>query len=407
MQIASRRFAEAAIQEYQRDRALPVSIAEFADISDTAGLQHEVAQLEGRLAAATDQLTAERRHAKSIHTARRLAIEDSPVLRLVFGLQDTEQTTAGEAEAGDFTRPDANEPHISLDDILSSAFLRQVASPTLDEGFQTLTAKQLRAQFHTDRDNNDHETAATIGGALSQAKQDPGLSVATALLAARTETPLTAQELRIRRYQLTLSLAGVEPIFDSQEAAVAHAEKEIAGTEWRVRTHAAMKSMELLLGSNEQWTKFLQGIVKSQKMYLIDLVNRVQPEILSLQERMAKGEPIKLTEAAKTEIDAVFERIWSTLGNKEDSAVPYKPPYQNWLEILLPAMRLLDPGEKPDETYTKFEPPIRIVQVPRYNPPYRGQSYEDLFSPHKKSDTSYLRDLYDQKAGHESYHQEY
>lgn len=331
---------------------------EFAGLSDPTALQAEIDGLHAQLDSSTSQAAVERDLAMEVHRARSLAIAESRALRLVFGVDDEDAPK--------------DEPNVSIDDALSSAFVRKASSGKLPEGFADTVAKNLRIANHPDT-GGDNQVSQDIAHSLAKLKEDSTFSIATALLKNPKNTFGDARGLRIERYRLHLALAGLNPQFDSKEEARNNAEIEIQGAEWRVRTLAAFKSFELIIGDNDAWNTFLQDIARSQQMYLINMVNRLQPTMLGLQERLAKGDPVATDALDIQTIDAVFERIWSTLGSKRDVSNPYSPPYQNWLEILLPAMKLLDPGEKPGEEYTHFEPPIQITRAaPSYGNDFGG-----------------------------------
>ncbi len=326
---------------------LPELNREPAVISDPLTLQAEVESMRVQLDVTTTQLALERELAMDIHRTRSLAITESSALSLVFGI-DGEDTVKSKSA-------------ISTDDILSSAF-GKVSSRSLPEGFADVVAKHLRTMNHPDV-GGDIQVSQNIAQSLANLKEDPTFSIATALLAAPKQAADDLRAQRIERYRLHIALAGANLQFDSAEEAKSHADAEIRGAEWRVRTQAAFKSFELIIGDNDTWNQFLREIVQTRHMHLINMVNRLQPTILSLQERLAKGDPVTLGPLDIATIDAVFERIWSTIGNK-DSSIPYSPPYQNWLEELLPAIKLLDPGRKQGEEYTDFEPPIQITYAP-------------------------------------------
>jgi hypothetical protein len=278
---------------------------------------------------------------------------------------------------------------------LSSAFVRKVSSRNLPEGFADTVAKNLRTTNHPDI-GGDTQTSQSIAQNLTNLREDPTFSIAAALLAAAPKQKDDPRAQRIERYRLHVALAGASPQFDSKEEARSNADAEIKGAEWRVRTRAAFESFELIIGDEDTWDQFLQNIVQTRHVHLINMVNRLQPTILSLQERLAKGDPIASDTLDIAAIDAVFERIWSTIGNKKGDHIPYTPPYHNWLEVLLPAMELLDPGQKQGEEYTCFEPPIQIMRAPTHYRDYGdyGQKLNNnLFDPtlyqHKASNNKY------------------
>lgn len=325
---------------------------EFTGLSDPAGLQAEVGTLQDQLTSSTSQLAIEREVAMDIHHARSMAITESPALTLIFKAEDD--------------KPEDGKPDPSIDAVLSSAFGKTVSSGVLPEGFADTVARHLRTTNHPDA-GGDTAVSQNIAQRLDKLKQDPNFSIASALLANQQKADADTASLRTERYRLHIALSGVQPQFDNEQNAKTHAEAEIQGAEWRVRTYAAFKLFELIIGDTDTWNKFLQSIVDARHTHLINMVNRAQPAILTLQERLAKGDPIAADDLDIPAIDAAFERIWSALGSKKGTPFAYNPPYQNWLEVLLPAMQLLDPGEKAGETYTRFEPPIRISREPSYS----------------------------------------
>lgn len=344
---------------------------EFVGLSDAAALQVEIDDLHTQLDSSTSQLALERDLAIGILKARSRAISESSALRLVFGADDDDSLRG--------------KPDIAIDDILSSAFVREITSGELPEGFADTVAKNLLIANHPDA-GGDPQVSQDIAHRLSKLKEDPTFSIASALLAAPKGSGEDIDIQRAERYRLHITLSGARPQFDNEEEAKRSAEVEMKGAEWRVRTQAAFKSLELIIGDDDTWNQFLESIVRTQHTYLIHMVNRLQPAMLRLEERLAKGDPITAESLDTPAIDAIFEKIWSTL-DKKDTSIPYSPPYQNWLEILLPAMELLDPGEKLGEEYTHFEPPIQARQTPSYASRYdRGRekdypnnSYHDSY----------------------------
>ncbi len=343
---------------------LPEFNRAFTGISDTPALHGEIGGLRTRLEAATTQLALERALARDILSARSLIISESPALTLVFGADDI--TQAKETPG--------------MSQILSSAFAREVPDYELADGFAATVAKSLITSHHPDA-GGDTEVSQNIAKSLRGLKKDAAFSIASAILAAPQQTESDPKAQRVERYRLHLALAGAVPQFTSEEEARSNAETETHGAAWRVRTQAAFKSLHLITGDGDAWNQFLQSIVRTRHMELIHMVNRVQPAILSLHERLIKGDPVAAEALDTPAIDAIFQRIWSVLGTK-DRTIPYNPPYQNWLDILLPALQLLDPGQKPGQTYTHFEPPIEIRSAPTinsygqyYNPTNPYQSY--------------------------------
>lgn len=338
------------------NKLLPELNREFVGLSDSVGLQLDIDNMRHQLTAATNQLAVERELAAGVHRARSIAISQSEALRLVFGVDDIDDTQ-GKDDTG-------------IDDVLSSAFVRKVSNGQLPAGFGEIVSKRLRTTNHPDV-GGDSMVARDIGHSLSELVRDPTFSIAKAMLVAPRQERLDSRDQRIERYHLHLALKGASPQFTSKEEATCHAEREIEGAEWRVRADAASKTLQLIVGDDNTWSRFLQSIVNSQYMTLINMVNRLQPAILSVQERLIKGDPVATNLLNIEEIDDIFGRIWSALNNKS-SPISYSPPYQNWLEILLPAMKLLDPGQKPGEKYTLFKPPIEIRHAPFYASGYGG-----------------------------------
>ena len=340
---------------------------EFAGIADIPALDAEIVGMRAQMTQRTGQLAIERELAEKIHRTRALTILESPALRLVFGFDDS--------------KPRKDKKEFMADEVLSSAFVTNVSSSTLPEGFAESTAKRLRSLAHPDA-GNDAEKAKDVDKNLADLGIDPAFSVATGILAAPRSKDKNIGNLRRERYMLHIALTNLKPHFKDSDEAMQNAAVEVEGAPWRVRTVAAFKSLELLMGSRDTWNDFLGSIVESRHIYLINLVNSLQPTIFSLRERLAKGDPVATDALDVDAIDAIFERIWSTLGNKkEDSLIPYRPPYQNWLETLLPAMQMLDPGRKPGVEYTYFESPIRVASrpvVPRHDLYYPNRSEQKL-----------------------------
>ena len=343
------------------DTYLPDVNREFVGLSDTVALQAEIGAMRDQLATTYDQLALERQLASDVHRARSTAILGSPALRLVFEVEDNDSTK----------RQD-----LDIDSVFTSAFMQEVRTRQLPDGFAEFQAKRLRTELHPDA-GGDTDTAKSIGGALDNTKADPTFSIISAILAAPSPTVTDAETLRLERYCLSLALEGAVPIFTNAELARKNAEVEINGAEWRVRANASFKTFELLIGDVDTWNSFLASIVRQGHSHLINLVNRLQPAILSIQERLVKGDPISAADLNTEAIDAIFERIWSTLKKKDNDALPYSPPYQNWLEVLLPALQMLDPGKKPGNDYTYFEPPIRFETAPQPRREY-GRYGDDL-----------------------------
>lgn len=353
------------------ERLLPDVNREFAGISDVAALQFEVDSLRDRLANTTAQASTERLLADQINTARAIAVLKSPALQLIFDIDNLKDLD------------------ISASQRMSVAFLEDIESTQLPDGLVDSVSRDLRVNVHPDS-GGDTETAQAVGQSLDKANDDPSFAIASALLKASNPNKLDRNELLKERYRLSVVLANTKTGFDDEEQAQEIARREIEGAEWRVRMLAAFKSVALIMGDSDVWLDFLYSINRQNNSYLIDLVNRLQPELFAINERMAKGDPKALSQEELESVDGIFERIWSTL-NKKDSPIPYSPPYQNWLPILIPAMRILDPGNKPGESYTQFRPPIQFVSVPRYRAntePINSISFKkydnDYFSPVKE-----------------------
>jgi hypothetical protein len=357
--------------------SLPDINREVDGITDTLGLQAEVEALRYRLGESTQQLFLERQFAMGVHQARKAAILQSPALRLVYDVEN--------AKKGSMPK--------SASAMMSSAYGEKVEGASLPDGFADEVTDDLRKATHPDL-GGKLEDSQIVNEALQIGDDDPTYSILRAMVSAPHVTEADAKRLRLERYRLTLALDAAKPQFEDEYEARDRAFSEIRGSEWRVRANAATMSVGLLLGSNQIWEDFIHSIVRERKIELITLVNRVQPELLGIQERIAKGKPIEMGADDITTVDDVLERVWSTI-KKEGGILPYRPPYQNWLEVLLPAMRLLDPGQRPGEQYTNFEPPIRFVQ--RSEPDsYYGRSLYD----------SYIRDknsLYDKKIYRDKY----
>lgn len=359
---------------------------EFAGLSDLDALQDEVDQMRDQLATATHQLALERRLARDVHRARSIAISQSDALMLVYKVDDKS--------------PDDESTDSTIGDMLSSAFVRQAPDVTLPEGFAETVAKNLRVASHPDA-IGDTQVSQDVGQCLSDLKKDPTFSIASAMLLAPRQTDVDLQARRVERYRLHLALGGAKPQFDNEEEVRITAEAEINGAEWRVRAAAAHKSFELIIGDGDMWNDFLHSIVQGHKPVLIDMVNRLQPAILNRLERITKGDPIPFDTLDTTAIDAIFHRIWSTLSKSKDSDLPYSPPYQNWLEVLLPALELLDPGEKPGEEYTYFKPPIEITHAPIHSDGF-GRYHDDDEIIHKKKYDEYDVSFYDTKNNYKT-----
>lgn len=311
-------------------------------VSDELGLAAQIDILRECIDQGNLMLQLERQYALDIHQARAQAIERSSALRLVF---ESDREDPGDS--------------LSLEQILSSAFKQTIQRASLPDGAAKSLAKQLRTELHPDR-GGDVETAKVVGASLEDIETDEVLAISKAVLAAKPKKAQTLQDLRDERYKLTIIADSMNPVFASPGEAEAHKEREVTGTEWTVRSEAAFRTVQMILGSPEQWRDFLKGIVEQQNFVLINMVNSLMPEINRIQERIQKGDPIALSEAQITDIDETLERVWTTLDPKGKSA-SYMPPYQNWLEVVLPMLRILDPGKKTGERYTWYPEPITIV----------------------------------------------
>lgn len=343
---------------------LPDIIREFPGVSDAQALRLEVETLRGELDTTIQQMETERALTGDIRRARAIAIASSPALGLVFKRPQQETTTMQEPE---------------MTDLLTHAFFRTVDDSPLPPGLSKTIAKEARTAAHPDA-GGDVAVAQTVGELFLRPDVDEVFSVGQALLlSAKNPLVQDATALRNERYRLAITTRAATPVFESETEAQEVAEREINGAEWRVRTFAAFKTIELLIGNDEIWYRFLEDVAQQQNMHIIRQVNRCMPALQSLQERLLKGDPLDTSKMGLEAIDAIFERIWTTLGNKDKDAadgVPYSPPYNNWLEILLPALEMLDPGEKPGEEYTYFEPPFQAR--PTYYPP-QSRDYDDRF----------------------------
>lgn len=354
---------------------LPDVNRSFPGLSDATAVGAEVATLKSGLAEVTGQMGLERRLADDVHRARSLAIIESPALRKVFGVSEV---------------PVATEQTAATQDVLSSAFAQPVETRGLPDGMRATVAKELRAAVHPDA-GGEAVAASDMGEALSRPDSDGAYAVARALSIAnlREDVQPDLDALRTERYRLTVAAAAVSPAFESAEEAQAVAAKEVDGAEWRVRTTAAFKSLELITGGNEVWSRFIQGVAAQGNHILADQLNTDVPAVMSVQERLAKGDPLQADQVDTEAVDSVFERIWSTLG-AEDRKLPYTPPYHNWLPILLPAMRELDPGEKPGESYTHFGPIFETRPASRYDSGY-DSGYDKRFG--RRIDEGLFNDL--------------
>jgi hypothetical protein len=316
----------------------------FDGLSDTDALHAEIATMRGRLEAASAQMALERRLAMAVHHARSNVVLQTPILEKIVG-KDTS---------------DGSEPTTAAS-MLTSAFLEEVNIGQLPEQVIKDTGKKLRIDTHPDV-GGDAKEAANIAMALDGAKVDPVFSIMNAVLAAKTTKQPDIQNLRNERYKLQMLLDAATPHFDSQEDAESYTNKEIDGAEWRIRTVAAFKCFELIIGSPEKLQEFLQQIAAEKHRELIAMINLNLPLILTLNERMAKGDPITLSKDVAEKIDESLELIWDTLNKAKEDEI-YFPPYQNWFPILIPILERLDPGIKEGKDYTYFKPPFEYVRT--------------------------------------------
>lgn len=330
--------------------------ASFDDIPNSI-LRLEVDELRTKLNNLTQQMALERESAAQIHTARMFAIDASPALKRIF--------TAN-------LKPE----EIDTTQLLSAAFGREVSIGVLPSGMVKGLQKSLRAAVHPDH-GGDAEAASSVGSALDDIDEDEVFAATRAMLVA--EPKEDEQSLRDERYRLTLALDSSETVFSDEDEVLQYTQSEIEATEWKIRVSAALKTVGLVLGENDDLMRFMHSIVRSQSIELINLMNSYLPEILSIQERIAKGNPKVLTEAEIEFIDQIFERTWSTLHKPDDALVPYSPPYQHWLPIILPALRALDPGRKDGELYTFFEKPIKVISSPpvQARSPQQGSLFDE------------------------------
>jgi hypothetical protein len=354
------------------------------------GLELDVARMREQLSEASAQLTLERELAVRIHAARYDVLQASSALRMVYGIKE-----AGEAEPAELT----TDAKLTMDDVLSSAFMAPVADTRLPEDMATKVAKNLRTIIHPDN-GGETEVAQRVNDSLDGVRDDASISIVNATLATVDHTTTDASELLRERYRIAIALGTAKPHFENEAAARENAEKEINGAEWRMRVNAVFEAFDLITGGTDTWNGYLQDIRQQGNMYLIKQANQFLPVILAVHERLAKGDPLAKEAVNVQAVDAVLERIWSTLSDQQkNSLLPYHPPYQHWIPILLPAMELLDPGEKPGETYTHFIPPFTITEKPKYVDP----DLEELPVPRKKA-----RSLLIDHRGREEYsHKEY
>lgn len=354
---------------------LPDVNREFVGISDVPALSLEVNALRGELDELTSQMELERRLADDIHRARTVVILGSPALRQVFEVEKNDEL--------------AERQQIDTSDLLSGAFVREIPLTPPPEGFGETTSHVLRVAIHPDA-GGDTELAKEIGGFLAHIGIDESYAIAKAMSTARRAEKHSQQDLetlRLERYRLMLALRGTVPTFETEEDARKTAQREIEGAEWRVRAVAATKCLQLILGDEEALNSFLRMVASNGDLNLANDMNYYLPGALSLQERLAKGEPMKTEDLDTITVDNALEKIWDTLGNKSaDSIPPYSPPYQAWLRTIIPAMRTLDPGQKPGENYTHYDPPFRFER--QRTRPSSGH-YASQWTESKKTESSY------------------
>jgi hypothetical protein len=316
----------------------------FDGLSDTDAIQAEIVAMRDRLGATSAQMALERSLAMTVHKARSNVVLQNPILKKIIGTDSS----------------DGAEP-VTAASMLSAAFVEDVNVGQLPEQLVNSTGKQLRVNAHPDA-GGDAQEAANIAKALEGAKVDPVFSIVNAVLAAKSTKPSDIQSLRNERYKLQLLLDAAKPHYSSPEEVESYTNKEIEGADWRIRTVAAFKCFELIIGSPEKLHDFLQVTAYERNHQLMAMINHNLPYILKLNERIAKGDPVSLSKEAKDTIDKSLGYIWDTLYKGEDDAY-YMPPYQNWFPILIPVLEKLDPGKKEGEEYTQFKPPFEVVRT--------------------------------------------
>lgn len=321
----------------------------FVGLSDVPALQAEVVLLQSSLDDKVRQLRFERDCLEMIETARGAAIIGSSALQLVF---DKDNVVLSSRQL---------DRSYSTQQRLDAAFGRLVGENVYRFDIENISAltSDLRRRAHPDK-GGDADVAKAVGGGLEMIDIDPNAVIVEAI-SITSSIGDDVESLRDERYRLKVALTAADPLFETEADARKTTEARIGGVEWSVRATAASLTLRLILGAKDDWSDFLQSIVASQNNSMIALVNTVIPEIMSIQERISKGEPKKVGEFDQQEVDAILELIWQRRASANKSGLPYSPPYQNWLEVLLPAMRELDPGERPGETYVSFGKPIRPV----------------------------------------------
>jgi hypothetical protein len=343
-------------------------------------LHAEVTDMKARLASVTDQMEFERSAAQNIHAARTAAVLSSSALTLIFSTENGPNV----------------QQKVEATDSLTGAFNVDVPKTTIPEGFSDAVARAARIATHPDRGGTT-SAAQELGEALEQKATDEAFAVARALSIvnaqhAGSEDSATPEQLRNERYILSVALQNTSTLFTTRAQAAEATEQEVNGAEWRVRVTAAVKCLGLIVGSNTILTTFLQDVARENKPAIHDYLNTYLPQVLAVQERLLKGDPIALEQAKIESIDAILERIWSTLGNKT-SSLPYSPPYHRWLDVILPAMQQLDPGIKPGVTYTQFDPIFKpTVRQPQTLRPFSTSSlYEEKNMSHNSFDYKHTK----------------
>ena len=355
---------------------------EIPGYSDAAALAAEVNDLRAQLAAQDKQMALERDLAIRVHRSRATAILASPALQLVFDTDNPERAS--------------NVADIEMTDILAAVFQTEVSTNALPENFADYVGRDIRAALHPDA-GGGVKTAQQANEALERSERDEAFSITRALLIASRnpkKADKTPAALRKSRYLLSIALDSAKPVFASAKEARASAKAEERAAEWTVRTSAAAMSFDLIAGGQEAMQSYLEAIVRADRTFLINQINTRWPEMQSLFERIGKGDPKKLKPQEVEQIDAVFQHIWEQLGEAKKSELRYSPPYQNWFEVLLPALRILDPGRKEGEQYTYFPPPIQNYHpAPRHERPLKlsglgGLLIEESFSDYKYKEYS-------------------
>ena len=320
-------------------------------VFDRPILQQEIEQQRAELDQRRAQLALERDLTNAIFNARAEALTEYPALRRVYELAHGHHSRHDEK---------SKKEEESMAVRISQAFGKDVASPGIDNGFIKQLGKVLRREAHPDN-GGDTEGAKIVGETMDKVTEDPLFALVNAVhLANRDLNVYDHQALLDERYRNTILLQYATSVFSSEQEAQEHAAAEIASLPWKMRVDAAFASLDLLTGGIEVFEQFIRGLVDTRHFPLIDKMNDVVPKIRVLQERILKGEPLSKDAFDAKRVDEVLFRIWDQLADP-DSTLPYSPPYQNWLEILLEVFECLDPGEKEGESYAFFGPIVAII----------------------------------------------